>query len=132
MLVVVAVGALGFGLAVGSGRDSDAERTAKQFAAAWNREDYRSMHALLDEDSRRRYPLATFRKIYEDAAGTATATSARVGDPRGSSGNSLRIPVVVATRIFGEVRGQVALPIDESGVGWSPHLAFPGSARANA
>ena len=129
MLAVVAVGALGFGLAVGSGRDSDAERTAKQFAAAWNREDYRSMHALLDEDSRRRYPLATFRKIYEDAAGTATATSARVGDPRGSSGNSLRIPVVVATRIFGEVRGQVALPIDESGVAWSPSLAFPGLAQ---
>ena len=41
------------------------------------------MHALLDEQSRRRYPLAAFRKAYEDAAGTATATAARVGEPRG-------------------------------------------------
>ena len=104
-LLVVAVGAMGIGLAIGSGRDSEAERSAKQFAAAWNREDYRSMHALLDEESRRRYPLAAFRRAYEQAAGTATATAARVGEPRGAGGGRQRIPVVVATGVFGEVRG---------------------------
>ena len=125
-LLVVAVGAMGIGLAIGSGRDSEAERSAKQFAAAWNREDYRSMHALLDEESRRRYPLAAFRRAYEQAAGTATATAARVGEPRGAGGGRQRIPVVVATGVFGEVRGQVTLPVDDGGVAWSPELAFPG------
>ncbi len=126
VLVVVAIAALGIGLAIGSGRDSGVERTAKQFAAAWNRQDYRSMHALLDDASRRRYPLAAFRKAYLDAAGTATATAIRVGDPRGQSGGRQRIPVVVATRIFREVRGQVPLPVSEAGVAWSPDLTFPG------
>ena len=74
---------MGIGLAVGSGRDSEGERTAKRFAAAWDRGDYGTMHELLDDESRRRYPLPAFRRLYEEAAGTATVTVMRVGEPRG-------------------------------------------------
>ena len=91
------------------------------------------MHALLDDESRRRYPLAAFRKAYVDAAGTATATAVRVGDPRGSSGDSLRIPVVVATRIFREVRGAGRAARSASRAWrWSPELVFPGLRRGRA
>lgn len=128
-LVVVAVGALGIGLAIGSGRESEGERAAKQFAAAWNRQDYRAMHDLLDDDSRQRYPLASFRKAYDDAAATATATRIRVGEPRGRRGGRAAVPVVVTTRVFGPVRGQVALPVGETSVAWTPDLAFPGLAE---
>ena len=125
-LAVMAVGALGIGLAIGSGRDSEEERSAKQFAAAWDRQDYRAMHELLDAESRRRYPPAAFRRAYENATATATATSVRVGEPRGSQNGRRRVPVVVDTRVFGEIRGQTALPVGEDGVAWTPSLAFPG------
>jgi cell division protein FtsI/penicillin-binding protein 2 len=122
----VAVGALGIGLVMGSNRESDSERTSRAFARAWDRQDYRTMHGLLDADSRKRYPLGAFRKTYEDAAATATATNLRVGAPTGLKDGAVRMPVVVSTRAFGQVRGVTSLPVDETGVSWGPHLSFPG------
>ncbi len=128
-LIVIAAAALGAGLVLGADGESDGERAAKQFAAAWDRQDYAAMHGLLDDESRRRYPLADFRKAYEDDAATATATAVRVGRPGGSKDGRVRVPVVVSTRVFGQVRGRVMLRVGQTSLSWAPDLAFPGLAE---
>ena len=90
------------------------------------------MHALLDDESRRRYPAGR-RSARPTRTPPARPPPRRPGsgDPRGSSGDSLRIPVVVATRIFGEVRGQVACRSARTGVAGRP-TGVPGPARGRA
>lgn len=125
--MVVAVGALGIGLALGSGSDSAAQRTARVFTVAWKQGDYDKMHALLSDDTRKRYPRATFRRAYEQALATATASRVRPGDVD-VHGSVARVPIVVRTAIFGSLRLPLELPLSSDGtaVVWSPELAFPG------
>ncbi|MEJ7714488.1 MAG: penicillin-binding transpeptidase domain-containing protein [Thermoleophilaceae bacterium] len=125
-LGVLAAVALGVGVATGSGRDSGSERVARQFALAWQRGDYEAMHSLISDPARRRYSAAAFKRAYEQAAVTATADSLRVGDPRGGEDGRVRIGVRTRTRLFGDLRGSVELPVGGERVDWSPDLAFPG------
>lgn len=119
--------ALVLGLVCGSAFDSAGERTAAQFASAWSRGDYRSMHELLDPEARSRYPLQAFRAAYERAAATATATALVAGAPEGTRDGGSRVPVGVSTRSFGVVGGEVLLPTgDEGAIRWRPSLVFPG------
>jgi len=129
VLALVALGALGIGLAMGSGRDSGAERVGRSFATAWQRSDYRQMHSLLTAAAQKRYPLAVFRRAYEQAAATATATAVLPGKVRGAGSGAVRIPVVVRTTVFGNVRATLKLPVAGGAVDWSPELAFPGVVR---
>ena len=125
-LGALAAVALAVGVATGSGRDSGSERVARQFALAWQRGDYEAMHSLISDPARRRYSAAAFKRAYEQAAVTATADSLRVGDPRGGEDGRVRIGVRTRTRLFGDLRGSVELPVDGERVKWSPDLAFPG------
>ncbi|MEJ7818541.1 MAG: penicillin-binding transpeptidase domain-containing protein [Thermoleophilaceae bacterium] len=125
-LGVLAAVALAVGVATGSGRDSGSERVARQFALAWQRGDYEAMHSLISDPARRRYSAAAFKRAYEQAAVTATADSLRVGDPSGGKGGRVRIGVRTRTRLFGDLRGSVELPVGGERVDWSPDLAFPG------
>jgi cell division protein FtsI/penicillin-binding protein 2 len=125
----VAGAALLVGAVIGAGVDSGAERTAKDFGRAWERGDYRRMHALLTDEAQRRWPLARFRRAYSNAAATATATAVRVRDPRGHRGGAMRLPVEVRTRAFGVVRGELLLPLEDEAVAWEPTAVFPGLRR---
>ena len=99
------------GLLVGAATESAAERTASSFAEAWKRGDYSAMHRLLTPDARARYPLAEFRRAYRRAAATATATLDRCrAIPDGVDGDAVTVPVVVDTRVFGALRGDVRDP----------------------
>ena len=113
------------GLLVGAGTDSAAERTASRFADAWQRGDYRAMHELLTTESRASHPLAAFRRAYMRAAATATATRIEPSDPDGEEGDKVTVPVVVETRVFGALRGNIAIPVSGERVSWSPQLVFP-------
>lgn len=116
--------ALGIGIGFGAAHQSTGERVAAQFARAWDRADYGAMHRLLGPDERARFSLQTFRAAYERAAATATATATKF-TVAGPDGGGL-VPVSVRTRIFGVVRGDVAIPVrEEGGVAWAPHLVFP-------
>jgi hypothetical protein len=129
VLGVLAALALGAGLTFGAAASSVAERTAGDFAEAWERGDYRAMHALLDDASRRSYSLREFRLAYRDAAATATATGISVDDPTGERNGAVVLPVEVSTRVFGVVRADLVLPVSAERVTWGPLLAFPGLHR---
>jgi len=112
------------GVIVGVTGGSDAAGTASRFAHAWARGDYTGMYAMLSKTSRQRTSPAALKSAYEAAAGTATATTIRV---RGAhdDGPGARVDVVVTTRIFGTIRGNVLIPVSGSSVEWQPNLVFP-------
>jgi cell division protein FtsI/penicillin-binding protein 2 len=111
---------------VGSRFRSDSEVVAEHFTQAWERRDYRAMYALLSDSSRSRYSRADFQRAYENAHGTSTAIEVRADDADGTRGGAVRMPIAVRTRIFGTIRGHVALPVSDKAIQWEPELAFPG------
>jgi cell division protein FtsI/penicillin-binding protein 2 len=113
------------GLVVGASAGSAAERAASSFVAAWERGDYRAMHDLLTPASRRLHPLREFRRAYERAAATATIRSIDPGDPSGAGGDRVTVPIVLATRVFGGLRGNLDIPVSGEQVVWRPRLVFP-------
>ena len=128
-LAVLAVGA---GMMVGSQARSGSERTASEFAEAWERADYGAMYDMLDDASREVHTRREFTAAYRRAAATATATGIEAGDPRGEQDGSVAIPVAVRTRVFGTIRADLRVPVHDEQVTWGPLLAFPGLRRGEA
>jgi peptidoglycan glycosyltransferase len=125
-LGVLAVVALVAGLFIGATRESGAQKVGRSFVEAWQRSDYRSMHDLLTDQAKRRYPLPAFEAAYRDAAATATATVLQIGNPDGVHGGVVHVPVGVRTRVFGRLRLTLELPVTGKQVDWTPSQAFPG------
>jgi penicillin-binding protein A len=104
--------------------------TAQRFATAWAHRDLRAMWATLDAHSRQTYPRARFERLYRSANAAATTTSVRVGQITDPSDGKVAIPVAVATREFGTLRGTVVIGVHDEGdgaaVAWEPHLRLPG------
>jgi cell division protein FtsI/penicillin-binding protein 2 len=112
-------------LVAGSCGASEEESAGGRFAAAWERADWAAMHRELTPDAQRRYPPAALQRAYTGAAATATATAIDPGRARGD-GDGAVMDVAVRTRVFGLVRGELRLPMEDARVDWAPHLAFPG------
>jgi peptidoglycan glycosyltransferase len=112
------------GTIVGSTTRSASEQAAGDFADAWERGDLRGMHDLLSEASSARFPIERFRRAYRRAAATATMTDLEAGDPETVNG-VVTVPVVVDTRVFGSLRGNLRVPVSGDRVEWSPRLVFP-------
>jgi penicillin-binding protein A len=87
------------------------------------------MYALLDDASKRAYSPREFRRAYRDAAATATARRVDAGEPGGEHDGSVTVPIVLHTRVFGRVPGELSLPVSGERVTWGPLLAFPGLRR---
>jgi peptidoglycan glycosyltransferase len=113
------------GALVGSSMTSASERTAQDFAEAWERDDLRAMHALLTDEAQRRYPFKRFRAAYRRAAATATQTAIEAEEPSGERDGELVLPVVVETHVFGRQAGELLVPVSEERVEWEPRLVFP-------
>jgi hypothetical protein len=125
LIVAVAIAALGVGMLLGGIGESDSQRTAKRFARAWEKRDFRTMHELVDPPTQDRASLEAFRAAYDRAAATATATSFDLGTPK-EDGDKVVFPVTVKTRIFGTVRQPLTLEIRDERVVWDRSLTFPG------
>ena len=125
----LALAGLAGGLVVGAGVESGSERAAGDFGRAWSRGDYAAMHALLTEAARDRFDAREFRSAYETARAIATATAVRVAKAEGERDGKVVLRVTVPTRVFGTVRGEVALPVRDERIGWSPSLVLPGLAE---
>ncbi len=110
---------------VGSSTQSPAERVAGDFAEAWERGDMRGMHEMLSEESSARFPMERLRRAYRRAAAAATMTELEAGDPEGADGDEVNVPVVVDTRVFGSLRGDLRVAVSGERVDWSPQLVFP-------
>ena len=125
-LCAVAAIALVVGLLAGSGVPSGTEQTAIDYVEAWERGDWAAMHGLLTPEARRRVTAGEFAEAHRRAAGEATATAVTAEDPEGERGGRQVVPMTASTRIFGTIRGELALPVRAEGVAWGPHLVFPG------
>jgi peptidoglycan glycosyltransferase len=132
-MVALAAAAFAVGAVIGAQSGaSPADSLAGQFVAAWTKGDYVAMYTALDAPSRRAVSAARFASAYREALITATATGMHVtGAPRGESGGRVVVPVVVSTRLFGELALDFTMRVTEAGgegagISWSPSLAFPG------
>jgi transpeptidase family protein len=113
------------GAMVGSRTRSQTERVAGDFADAWARGDMSGMHELVSDDASARFPVARFRRAYRRAAATATMTDLEAGDPEALDGDEVTVPVVIQTRVFGRLRGNLRISVSGERVDWSPRLVFP-------
>jgi peptidoglycan glycosyltransferase len=130
VLVAVALAALLAGLVVGAMHVPAERRLGEAWAAAWQRGDYGAMYALLSDAAQARTPRATLERAYRDAADTLTLERVRTGRVHEGGAGAL-VPVALATRIFGTLRGELELPTGDrsaggKGVDWSPALVYPG------
>jgi penicillin-binding protein A len=117
--------ALAAGALVGSLAASAEERAASDFAEAWERGDERAMYALLSRSARSSYPFERFERAYRRAADTATLVSVTAGDAAGTRDGSVVVPVTVRTRVFGPLRRELLVPVEEERIEWEPRLVFP-------
>ena len=104
--------------------------TAESFAASWSRRDPAGMWLMLDKRSRAAYPRGRFARLVRSAESAATVRSVGIGRVAEQRDGRFALPVVMPTRIFGTLRGTIALSLhDEDGaarVAWAPHLRLPG------
>ena len=109
----------------GSCGAADGEDSARRFVSAWERSDWAAMHRELTPAAKDRYPPAALERAYEGAAATATAAAVDAGRPE-VDGDAARVDLDLRTRVFGTLRGELRLPMEDARVDWRPHLAFPG------
>ena len=131
VLGVVAAVSFLIGLIVGATTLSGPERTARAFAAAWERGDYARMYGMLTPGARDQVSPTAFRSAYSAANATGTAVGVDIRRVRGD-GDAGRIDVAMRTRIFGVVRGTVRVAVEDDHVAWAPHLVFPGLSPGQA
>jgi peptidoglycan glycosyltransferase len=111
-------------------RDSGRRAAAKRFVSAWTKGDTAAMWRALDPQARSRFPKPRFSALVRSAntaAGVRSVTAGRVGPLRG---DHVAVPIVVRTKLFGVLRGTIALPVrgsgSSAGVAWDPSLRLPG------
>ena len=117
------------GLAAGN---DDELHAVRDFAAAWEDDDFETMHAQLtarvrDRDARR----ATSSVAYEEAEMTATVASIETGEPElgktdGRRRGGDRAGDRPHARLRGRSRARWRFPIEDGLVAWTPDLVFPG------
>ena len=118
------------GVYVGAQHEPAGAAVARDWADAWERGDYASMHGMLSADAQKRASLKRFVRTYRDAGETATVTKVAAGEPKQGADGAYDLPVSMQTRIFGSLRGTVGLPMveeaDGPAVDWRAPMAFPG------
>ena len=129
--VLVSLVALAAAIAT-CGGESERLRTARAWAAAWERGDAAAMHRLLAPESRRGLTVARLRDRLRGAATTATTTGPVRALAVTETDDGALLRLRVPTRVFGVVRATTALPVGDNGVVWGAHLVFPGLRRGEA
>ena len=127
-LVVIATAAFFGGIVLASGPDAPA---AERFLDAWERDDYAPMHAEITTEAQSKFPLEAFERTYADAAETATITALDAGEV--SEGDDAAVATVsFDTHAFGDLNGELSLPMYDDLVAWAPNLVYPGLAVERA
>ncbi len=127
VLVVIGVGVV-LVIRAASGRSE--RRLVTNYVQAWTAGDYAHMYSLLDPASQAQMSEARFAAAYRRDASTATVV--RLVDEHVGSLRGQFIPVrmLVFTRLFGELREMLQVPLTGSGSSATVHftgsLLFPG------
>jgi penicillin-binding protein A len=114
------------GLVIGGADHLDA---VERFAQAWERDDFDGMYAELSGDAQADISRPEFESAYADAERTATVDVVDAGDPEEASGGSASLEVDIKTFAFGEVSGELELPLEDRKIAWEPQMVFPGLRR---
>jgi penicillin-binding protein A len=128
-LPVVLIGAGAFAAGAVTG-DVNRVAAAERFAEAWDAGEFRAMHGMLTEDAAQEYPLDEFIEAYREAETTTTATDASFGEVEEGEtrdgDDAAVVPVAFETHAFGQVGGDLVLPLAEESIEWTPELVYPG------
>jgi penicillin-binding protein A len=104
--------------------------TAVRFARAWEQRKPAAMYRELDADARSKYSARRFAEDYREADADATVRKVTVSQIGQEKGGQVRMAVAVQTKLFGTLRGRMALPVtrvgERVGVRWRPYLRLPG------
>ena len=130
LLLLAAAGAVGYVLRERAQDHAELRDTAVRFASAWERRDAAGMYRELDADARSKYSARRFAADYRMADSEATVQRVVVGRVSEEKGGRVTMPVTVRTKLFGDLRGRISLPVtrvgERVGVRWRPYLRLPG------
>jgi len=115
---------------MGAGHVPGERKAATAFAEAWQRGDERAMYALLSDAAKKRTTQQRLERTYKQAAETLTLEKVRAGPVT----DDTTVPIVLETRIFGTLRGNLVIPTGDRkdagpGVDWRAELVYPGLRR---
>lgn len=125
-LPLIALAVLAFGGGAYLGANTGSKRLGEDFASRWGDRDFQSMYELITPEAQAEYTEAEFEDAYEEAAIAATTSGVDPGRATRAPGGDVKVAVRAKTRLFGEVEGQISLPVSEGRIDWGPHLSFPG------
>src|SRR3954449_2527791 len=126
-LILIAAVAGVVTLVVRHNREVDRQRDrADRFAKAYAARDTPAMWAALDPASQKAYPRARFAQLVRRADTAATVRAKRIGKATEPKDGVVTVPVAVATRQFGTLRGALRMKVDDGGVRWRPEMRLPG------
>jgi peptidoglycan glycosyltransferase len=127
-LAILAAAAFIIGAIMASG--SAEEDAAMRFVEAWARQDFPAMHAELTDAAKRETSVQELEEAYRSSEQTATATAidpGEAGGPQDSGGREVvPVEVTVRTDTFGEVEGELEVPVEDGKIAWDPSATFPG------
>lgn len=130
-IAVLGVGAFVAGVLIGAHNELEG---VERFARAWEAGDYEAMHAELTPEAQAETSPENLEAAYESAESTATIASVDTDSPeeaKTEDGDAAELPVTVKTHAWGEVRGEVVIPLEDDLVAWGEHLVFPGLEPGN-
>jgi hypothetical protein len=130
LLLLAAGGAAGYVVYERDRRHDELRTTAARFAAAWEARDAARMYRELDADAHSKYSARRFAADYRTAEREATVERVAVGRVGEERDGRVAMDVAVRTKLFGTLRGRIALPVtrvgERVGVRWRPYLRLPG------
>lgn len=121
-LVVVATVAFVGGIVVASTPFAPA---GQRFVDAWERGDTEAMYSELTPEAKAQFSLERFQRSYADAAQMATIADLAAGEITERDGAAVAA-VRFRTYVFGELDGELTLPIVDDRIAWTPNLVYPG------
>lgn len=129
-VAVIALIAVGVVLVMRAASARSERHLVTNYVQAWSAGDYSRMYSMLDPASRQTFTETRFAADYRRDAMTATVrrlTAEHVGSRRGEF---VPVQMLVTTRLFGELRETLEVPLTGSGSGATVHftssLLFPG------
>lgn len=129
-VAVIALIAVGVVLVMRAASARSERHLVTNYVQAWSAGDYSRMYSMLDPASRQTFTETRFAADYRRDAMTATVrrlTAEHVGSRRGEF---VTVQMLVTTRLFGELRETLEVPLTGSGSGATVHftssLLFPG------
>ena len=115
ILLLAAGGAVAYVLHDRAQQHAELRDTAVRFARAWEQRKPAAMYRELDADARSKYSARRFTEDYREADADATVRKVSVSQIGEEKGGQVRMAVAVQTKLFGTLRGRMALPVSGEG-----------------